>query len=172
MPRLILVVWVTMTGRDYCLRSHEMLASKEGLHEKQQELEMNGDAASVSEWSAISVADEMEMLKLKLQIAEAELAKERFRVENSSTDSPIVQRAPMGVEEDRRLRYTSMLKGVLVAMPSLEALVPGWFEDAEATLDSYEVPPEWRAGLILPHLSERARGFLTRLLAEERKNYS
>ncbi|CAN7950372.1 unnamed protein product [Ixodes pacificus] len=57
-------------------------------------------------------------------------------------------------------------------MPSQEPLVPGWFEDVEATLDSYEVPHEWRAGLVLPRLSEKARGLLTRLSAEQRKSYA
>ncbi|KAG0426535.1 hypothetical protein HPB47_026366 [Ixodes persulcatus] len=37
-------------------------------------------------------------------------------------------------------------------MPSQEALVPSWFEDVEATLESYEVPREWWAGLVLLRL--------------------
>lgn len=41
----------------------------------------------------------------------------------------------------------------------------------EATLGSYDVPGEWRAGLILPQLAERARGLLSRLTAQERRNY-
>ncbi|KAH6926652.1 hypothetical protein HPB50_020851 [Hyalomma asiaticum] len=57
-------------------------------------------------------------------------------------------------------------------MPNQEAPVPLWFEDVEATPDSYDVPAEWWAGLVLPHLSERARGLLWRLTAEERKVYS
>ncbi|KAH6920255.1 hypothetical protein HPB50_028758 [Hyalomma asiaticum] len=57
-------------------------------------------------------------------------------------------------------------------MPNQEALVRMCFEYVEATLDSYEVPAEWWAGLLLPQLSERARGLLCRLKAEERKVYS
>ncbi|KAH9376154.1 hypothetical protein HPB48_003207 [Haemaphysalis longicornis] len=65
----------------------------------------------------------------------------------------------------------SMLEGVLVAMPSQEALVLDWFADAEAMLDSYCVPPKWRAGVIIPYLSVRARGCLAGLSGEQRKNY-
>lgn len=161
-----------MSSKGYCLRSRQKMDKSQALSDGQMELEVNVETASGSGRSAVmSVADEMELLRLKLKIAEAELAKERLRSESSAPASPSAQRAPVGTEEDRRLRVTSMLKGVLVAMPSQEALVPGWFDDAEATFDAYEVPPQWRAGLILPHLSERARGVLTRLSADERKNY-
>ncbi|XP_064470179.1 uncharacterized protein LOC135384927 [Ornithodoros turicata] len=57
-------------------------------------------------------------------------------------------------------------------MPTQDTLVPGWFEDVEATLEAYGVPEEWRAGLVLPLLSERARELLNRLSAEDRKKYS
>lgn len=50
--------------------------------------------------------------------------------------------------------------------------MPMWFEDVLEATKSYDVPSEWWAGLVLPQLSERARGLLCRLTAEERKGYS
>lgn len=122
-----------MTTREYFLRSLETTAADERLHDKQLELEVN-NAASVSKRSAMLVTDEMALLKLKPQIAEAESAKKCLS-QNQFTASLIVQQAPVGTE-DRRLKYTSTPNGVLIAMPSQEALVPSWL-DAEATLDSY-----------------------------------
>lgn len=49
--------------------------------------------------------------------------------------------------------------------------MPGWLEDVEATLDLHDVPREWRASVVLQQLSERARGFLSRLTAQKRRNY-
>lgn len=158
--------------------------------------EMNGDGAG--NLQALEVTDsgaggqssgtsdtasgqQLELLQLQLKIAEAEKEKQRLMLEsqrlrarngaesNEDGDSVALGGRP---EEDRRLKFASLLKGVLAPMPNQEALVPMWFEDVEATLDCYDVPSEWWAGLVLPQLSERARGLLCRLTAEERKNLS
>ncbi|KAH6948778.1 hypothetical protein HPB50_026293 [Hyalomma asiaticum] len=158
--------------------------------------EMNGDGAE--NLQALGVADsdaggqrsgtsytaseqQLALLQLQLKIAEAETEKQRLMLESQRL------RAREGAEpndggeslslggrseEHRRLKFASLLKGVLAPMPNQEALVPMWFEDIEATLESYDVPAEWWAGLVLPQLSERARGLLCRLKAEERKVYS
>ncbi|XP_042149179.1 uncharacterized protein LOC121837594 [Ixodes scapularis] len=138
---------------------------------------VNAEGDSSSSSSEMSVADKMSLMQLQLQIAEAELEKQRLlletqRLQNSSAVSVVDGRGGLGgAEEDRRLKYASLLKGVLAPMPTHEPLVPGWFEDVEATLDSYGVPDEWWAGMVLPRLSERARGMLAKLSAEERKDY-
>ncbi|KAH9372194.1 hypothetical protein HPB48_019225 [Haemaphysalis longicornis] len=123
---------------------------------------------------------QLDLLQLQLKIAEAEKEKQRLMLEsqrlrarngaesNEDGDSVSLGGRP---EEDRRLKFSSLLKGVLAPMPNQEALVPMWFEDVEATLDCSDVTNEWWAGLVLPQLSERARGLLCRLTAEERKNY-
>ncbi|KAH7964568.1 hypothetical protein HPB51_027197 [Rhipicephalus microplus] len=157
--------------------------------------EMNGDGAG--NLQALGVADsgtgghgsvtsdtaseqQLALLQLQLKIAEAEKEKQRLMLEsqrlrarngaesNESDDSIALGRRS---EEDRRLKFASLLRGVLAPMPNQEALVPMWFEDVEATLESYEVPSEWWAGLVLPQLSERTRGLLCRRTAEERKAY-
>ncbi|KAH9365072.1 hypothetical protein HPB48_010518 [Haemaphysalis longicornis] len=125
----------------------------------------------------MSFADEMALLQAKLKVAEAELAAERLRSErlrsaNNATASPIGQQARGCSEMDGRLDCMSMLQGVLVDMPSQEALVLDWFAGAEARLDSYCVPPKWRAGVILPYLSVRARRCLAGLSGEQRKSYA
>ncbi|KAH9363053.1 hypothetical protein HPB48_014165 [Haemaphysalis longicornis] len=135
------------------------------------------EAVSVRIRSAMSFADEMALLQAKLKVAEAELAAERLRSErlgsaNNATASPIGQRAQGCSEMDGRLDCMSMLQGVLVDMPSQEALVLDWFAGAEARLDSYCVPQKWRAGVILPYLSARARGCLAGLSGEQRKSYA
>ncbi|KAH8039518.1 hypothetical protein HPB51_007420 [Rhipicephalus microplus] len=126
--------------------------------------EMNGDGAG--NLQAFGVADsgtgghgsvtsdtaseqQLALLQLQLKIAEAETEKQRLMLEsqrlrarngaeyNESNDSvALVGRS----EEDRRLKFASLLKGVLASMPNQEALAPMWFEDVEATLESYEVP--------------------------------
>lgn len=111
----------------------------------------------------MSFADEMALLQAKLKIAEAELAAERLRSERLRSANS---------EMDGRLDCMSMLQGVLVDMPSQEALVLDWFAGAEARLDSYDVPPKWRAGVVLPYLSVRARGCLAGLSGEQRKSYA
>ncbi|KAH6931140.1 hypothetical protein HPB50_022428 [Hyalomma asiaticum] len=120
------------------------------------------------------------LLQLQLKIAEAETEKHRLILESRGCEPARAEPNDEGEslslggrsEEHRRLKFASLLKGVLAPMPNQEALVPMWFEDVEATLDSYDVPAEWWAGLVLPQLSERARGLLCRLKAEGRKVYS
>ncbi|KAH8039628.1 hypothetical protein HPB51_007974 [Rhipicephalus microplus] len=157
--------------------------------------EMNGDGAG--NLQALGVADrgtgdlssgtsdtvseqQLALIQLQLKIAEAETEKQRLMLEsqwlrardgaesNESDDSIALGGRS---EEDRRLKFASLLKGVLEPLPNQAALAPMWFKDVEATLESYEVPSEWWAGLVLPQLSERARGLLCRLTAEERKAY-
>ncbi|KAH9377579.1 hypothetical protein HPB48_015863 [Haemaphysalis longicornis] len=135
------------------------------------------EAASVRIRSAMSFAEQKALLQAKLKIAEAELAAERLTSErlrraNNATASPIGQRAQGCSEMDGRSDFMSMLQGVLVDMPSQEARVLDWFADAEARLDCYCVPPKWRAGVILPYLSVRARGCLAGLSGEQRKSYA
>ncbi|KAG0436664.1 hypothetical protein HPB47_017830, partial [Ixodes persulcatus] len=138
---------------------------------------VNAERDSSSSGSEMSVADKMSLMQIQLQIAEAELEKQRLllesqRLQNSSAVSLVNGRGGLGgAEEDRRLKYASLLKGVLAHMPTHEPLLPEWFEDVEATLDSYGVPSEWWAEMVLPRLSERARGMLAKLSAEERKDY-
>lgn len=124
---------------------------------------------------------QMTELQVRLRIAELAVEQERLALERrrrrcrqGETASGLGESAGTGgrTDEDRRLRFANLLKGVLAPMPLREALVPGWFEDVEATLGSYEVPTQWWAGLILPQLSEGARGLLTHLSAEERSEYA
>ncbi|KAH7964196.1 hypothetical protein HPB51_027568 [Rhipicephalus microplus] len=123
---------------------------------------------------------QLALLQLQLKIAEAETEKQRLMLEsqrlrarNGAESNESDDSVPLGgrSEEDRRLKFASLLKGVLAPMPNQEALAPMWFEDVEATLESYEVLSEWWAGLVWPQLSERARGLLCRLTAHERKAY-
>ncbi|KAH6930789.1 hypothetical protein HPB50_018397 [Hyalomma asiaticum] len=124
---------------------------------------------------------QLALLQLQLKIAEAETEKhrlilesQRLRAREGAEPNDGGERLSLGgrLEEHRRLKFASLLKGVLAPLPNQDALVPMWFEDVEATLDSYKVPAEWWSGLVLPQLSERARGLLCRLKAEERKVYS
>ncbi|KAH7958060.1 hypothetical protein HPB51_027953 [Rhipicephalus microplus] len=157
--------------------------------------EMNGDGAGNSQ--VLGVADsgtgghgsgtsdtaseqQLALLQLPLKIADVETEKQRLMLEsqrlrarngaesNESDDSVALGGRS---EEDRRLKFASLLKNILAPMPNQAALAPMCFEDVEATLESYEVLSEWWAGLVLPQLSERARGLLCRLTAEERKAY-
>ncbi|KAH8033350.1 hypothetical protein HPB51_010914 [Rhipicephalus microplus] len=156
---------------------------------------MNGDGAG--NLQALGVADsstgvhgsgtsdtaseqQLVLLQLQFKIAEAETEKQRLmlksqrlRARNGAESNESHDSVALGgrSEEDRRLKFASLLKGVLAPMPNQEALAPMWFEDVETTLESYEVPSEWWAGLVLPQLSERARGLLCRLTAKERKGY-
>ncbi|KAH9369856.1 hypothetical protein HPB48_013861 [Haemaphysalis longicornis] len=141
----------------------------------------SGAGGQSSGTSDTALGQQLELLQLQLKIAEAEKEKQRLMLEsqrlrarngaesNEDGDSVSLGGRP---EEDRRLKRASLLKGVLAPMPNQEALVSMWFEDVEATLDCYDVPSEWWAGLDLPQLSERVRGLLCRLTAEERKNFS
>ncbi|KAH7964437.1 hypothetical protein HPB51_027324 [Rhipicephalus microplus] len=157
--------------------------------------EMNGDGAE--NLQALGVTDsgpggngsgtsytaseqQLALLQLKLKIAEAETKKrrlmlesQRLRARNGTESNESDDGVALGgrSEEYRRLNFASLLKGVLAPMPNQEELTPMWFEDVEPTLESYEVPSEWWAGLVLPQLSERARGLLCRLTAEKRKAY-
>ncbi|XP_077541147.1 uncharacterized protein LOC144153369 [Haemaphysalis longicornis] len=141
----------------------------------------SGAGGQSSGTSDMASGQQLELLQLQLKIAEAEKEKQRLMLEsqrlrarngaesNEDGDSVSLGGRP---EEDRRLKFASLLKGVLAPMPNQEALVPMWFEDVEATLDCYDVPSEGWAGLVLPQLSERARGLLCRLTAQERKKFS
>ncbi|KAH6945377.1 hypothetical protein HPB50_008132 [Hyalomma asiaticum] len=151
--------------------------------------EMNGDEAENLQVLGVADSDaggqrsgtsdtaseqQLALLQLQLKIAEAETENQRLRAREGAEPNDGGESLSLGgrPEEHRRLKFASLLKGVVAPMPNQEALVPMWFEDIEATLESYDVPAEWWAGLVLPQLSERARGLLCRLKAEERKVYA
>lgn len=81
-----------------------------------------------------SGSDQMAMLQMQLRITEMELAMERLR-NNSASAAANAENAEAARSEDGRLRYTSLLKDVLVPMPTQGSLVPSWFDDVEATFD-------------------------------------
>ncbi|KAH6948077.1 hypothetical protein HPB50_022790 [Hyalomma asiaticum] len=96
---------------------------------------------------------QLALLQLQLKIAKAETEKhrlilesQRLRAREGAEPNDGGESLSLGgrSEEHRRLKFASLLKGVLAPMPNQEALVPMWFEDVEATLDSYDVPVEWR----------------------------
>ncbi|KAH6937417.1 hypothetical protein HPB50_000104 [Hyalomma asiaticum] len=107
----------------------------------QMDVGLNAEMTRVTEESAGgSGSNQMAMLQMQLRITEMELAMERLRNENGARAAAAVQNAEADRSEDRRLRYTSLLKDVLVPMPTPESLVPSWFDDVEATFDCYDVP--------------------------------
>lgn len=101
----------------------------------------------------------MATVHMQLRIMEMELAMKRLR-NNGAYAATNAESAEAARSEGRRMRYTSLLKDVLVPMPTQESLVSSWFNDVEATFHCYNVPLEWRAGLMLPRLNERARACL------------
>ncbi|KAH6925965.1 hypothetical protein HPB50_012775 [Hyalomma asiaticum] len=138
----------------------------------QMDVGLNAEMTRVTEESAGgSGSNQMAILQMQLRITEMELAMEQLRNENGARAATVVQSTEADRSEDRRLRYASLLIGVLVPLPTQESLVPSWFDDVEATFDCYDVPGVWRAGFVLPRLSEKARGLLVRLSADERKDY-
>ncbi|KAH6942613.1 hypothetical protein HPB50_008438 [Hyalomma asiaticum] len=114
----------------------------------QMDVGLNAEMTRVTEESAGgSGSNQMAMLQMQLRITEMELAMERLRNENGARATAAVQSTEADRSEDRRLRYTSLLKDVFVPMPTQESLVQSWFDDVEATFDCYDVPGEWRAGV-------------------------
>lgn len=111
----------------------------------------SGAGGPSSGTSDTASGQQLELLQLQFKIAEAEIEKQRLMLEsqrlrahngaesNEDGDSVSLGRRP---GEDRRLKFASLLKGVLAPMPNQQALVPTWFEDVEATLDCYDVPSE------------------------------
>ncbi|KAG0427808.1 hypothetical protein HPB47_025170, partial [Ixodes persulcatus] len=145
------------------------------------ELALTGQTGGANTTPEAASEQQIMLLQLQLKIAEAERERQRMELEiqrlqshRSAEPGEVDSSFAVGAkaDEDRRLKFAGLLKGVLAPMPSQKALVPSWFEDVEATLESYEVPREWWAGLVLPRLSERARGLLTRLSSEERRDYA
>ncbi|KAG0430831.1 hypothetical protein HPB47_022349 [Ixodes persulcatus] len=126
------------------------------------ELALTGQTGGANTTPEAASEQQIMLLQLQLKIAEAVQERQRMELEiqrlqsqrqaeSGEVDSSFAVDAK--VDEDRRLKFAGLLKGVLAPMPSQEALVPSWFEDVEATLESYEVPREWWAGLVLPRLS-------------------
>ncbi|XP_042148780.1 uncharacterized protein LOC121837265 [Ixodes scapularis] len=116
------------------------------------ELALTGQTGGANTTSEAASEQQIMLLQLQLKIAEAEREKQRMELEvqrlqsqrsaePGEVDSSFAVAAK--ADEDRRLKFAGLLKGVLAPMPSQEALVPSWFEDVEATLESYEVPREW-----------------------------
>ncbi|KAH6948706.1 hypothetical protein HPB50_025920 [Hyalomma asiaticum] len=98
----------------------------------------------------------MAMLQMQLRITEMELAMERLRNENGPRAAAAVQSIEADRSEDRRLTYTSLLKDVLLPMPTQESLIPSRFDDVEATFDCYDVP----AKIMFPlEIAESAESF-------------
>lgn len=126
--------------------------------------------------SEMSGSDDIRLAEIKLRMAETELERQRLVLETQRLAVMERENAPrvpqmLNGEEDRMLKFANLMKGVLSPMPIQESLVPNWFEDVEATLEAYNVPTEWKAGLVLPLLSERARALLVRLSSVERTRY-
>ncbi|KAG0443765.1 hypothetical protein HPB47_014553 [Ixodes persulcatus] len=132
------------------------------------ELALTGQTGGANTTPEAASEQQIMLLQLRLKIAEAERERQRMELEiqrlqshRSAEPGDVDSSFAVGAkaDEDRRLKFAGLLKGILALMPSQEAFVPSWFEDVEATLESYDVPREWWAGLVLPRLSERAREF-------------
>ncbi|KAH6943165.1 hypothetical protein HPB50_016898 [Hyalomma asiaticum] len=79
----------------------------------QMDVGLNAEMTRVTEESAGgSGSNQMAMLQMQLRITEMELAMERLRNENGARAAAAVQSTEADRSEDRRLRYTSLLKDV------------------------------------------------------------
>ncbi|XP_064468593.1 uncharacterized protein LOC135380865 [Ornithodoros turicata] len=157
-----------MTG-GYKLRDRGDAGNREDEGDDTLAVAPQRDGSESNSEMSVSIA-EYRRLELRVRLAEIELETQRLRSASNSGTPTEAGTYVMG-EEDRMLKFASLLKGVLSPMPTQESLIPGWFEDVEATLDSYKVPSAWRAGLILPLLSEKARALLVRLNSADRADY-
>ncbi|XP_064482824.1 uncharacterized protein LOC135395659 [Ornithodoros turicata] len=143
--------------------------------QKESQVVVVAETAPSEASSMTSGSEEMRLMEMRIKLAEIEMQRQQLVVESQrlALEGASAHRGTTVTsgEEDRMLKFANLLKGVLSPMPTQESLVPGWFEDVEATLEAYNVPKEWRAGLVLPLLSERARALLTRLSSVERTQY-
>ncbi|KAG0428409.1 hypothetical protein HPB47_024603 [Ixodes persulcatus] len=171
----------SVARRPWVLRSDIAKETGEMADGAGDELALTGQTGGANTTPEAASEQQIMLLQLQLKIAEAERERQRMELEiqrlqshRSAEPGEVDSSFAVGAkaDENRRLKFAGLFKGVLAPMPSQEALVPSWFDDVEATLESYEVPREWWAGLVLPRLSERARGLLTRLSSEERRDYA
>jgi len=72
---------------------------------------------------------------------------------------------------DRVKRYGSALKQVMSHMTDDASELPQFFENIEAVFQSFEVPDDLWAKLLLPFLSSKAKTLIARLNADEMNNY-
>ena len=68
-------------------------------------------------------------------------------------------------------KYSSALKQVVSPMSNDASELPQFFEDIEVVFDTFDVPEDLKAKLLLPFLSQKAKTLTARLTAEELDDY-
>lgn len=112
-----------MAATGYNLHSSEGEKWPQNDGHRQVELVVTAEIESVSEGSAVSIADRMALLQIKLKITESELRTERLRSQGNAGATHAMQASSLSAEKDRRLKYTNMLKRMPLDMPAEDALV-------------------------------------------------
>ena len=122
-------------------------------------------------------AQELELRKAEHQVREAELAaqqeqvkletekvkleQERLRIQAENTESPAAQMK----------KYGDALRGTIGRMPTEPTDLPAFFDNAERLFRNIATPNSFRAQLLLPYLTDKARALVGRMDASKSCDY-
>ncbi|XP_023209469.1 uncharacterized protein LOC111612482 isoform X2 [Centruroides sculpturatus] len=122
-------------------------------------------------------SDDVEKLRLQIRLAEIESKNKEMDVRKSEielerdrlrNDSRASNNSELGGNLDSLARK---IRWALPKMPDKEAEVPSWFRAVEVVLQTYDVPEELQGQLVLTVLSEKCKTALSRLTANEIRDY-
>ncbi|XP_023237237.1 uncharacterized protein LOC111636261 [Centruroides sculpturatus] len=131
-------------------------------------------------------SDDVEKLCLQIRLAEIESKNKEMDVRKSEIEMEI-RKSEIDLERDRLRNDSrassncelggnldSLARKIRWALPKMsdkEAEVPSWFRAVEVVLQTYNVPEELQGQLVLTVLSEKCKTALSRLTANEIRDY-
>ncbi|XP_064462156.1 uncharacterized protein LOC135372478 [Ornithodoros turicata] len=107
-----------------------------------------------------SVSKEIELEKLRLERLRLEL--ELCKAKAARTSEASYTLGEFKDNGDQILKYSQLMRGVLTMIPDAESRVPSWFDGVETMFLSFAVPDEIKGAIIMPFLTEKVRGAVSR----------
>jgi len=99
---------------------------------------------------------------IKLESEKIKLEQECLRMQSENTDSPAVQMK----------RYGDVLRGALGRMPTEPTDLPAFFDNAERLFRNVSAPHGFRAQLLMPYLTDKARALVGRMDSLKSSDYN
>ena len=100
--------------------------------------------------------------QIKLESEKIKLEQERLRMQSENTDSPAAQMK----------RYGDALRGALGRMPTESTDLPAFFDNAERLFRNISAPHGFRAQLLMPYLTDKARALVGRMDPSKSSDYN
>ena len=100
--------------------------------------------------------------QLRLETEKVRLEQERLRLQIENAENPAAQIK----------KYGDALRGAIGRIPTDPADLPSFFDNAERLFDEIKAPLAYRAQLLMPYLSDKARVLVGRMDQTKASDYA